>query len=102
MPARLPRDAPALARLPLAAAATGSSCRAARRSAFEHRANMLHFHGTRGHVENEGAVADVDITRHFVRDPIVTAYQKRADGLVILERHQPVRILFSCPCIPEF
>jgi len=52
-------------------------------------------------IENEGAIACVDIARHFVRHPIVTAYQERADGLVVLERHQPVRVFASRTAIAE-
>src|SRR6266513_1446876 len=96
MPERSPRGAPALAPSPLAAEAR--SCRdATRDGALEHDAGVMHLFHARGHVENESAVADVDIARHFLRHPIVTSDEEGTDGLVVLERHQPVRVLRS-PC----
>src|SRR5947207_12873478 len=61
---------------------------------------MQLFHA-RGHVENESAVADVDIARPFLRHPIVTSDEEGTDGLVVLERHQPVRVLRSRSVLPE-
>src|SRR6266702_5192504 len=101
MRARSPRDAPPLAPSPRAVT-TWSCHEAARDGALEHDAGMTHLFHTRGNVENEGAVADVDIARHFVRHPIVTSHEKGADRLVVLKRHQPVRVLPSRPGFPEF
>src|SRR5712691_12695460 len=101
MQARSPQDAAALARSPLAAKAW--SCRhAARDGAVEHDTGMTHLFRTRGQVEDERAVADVDITRHFICHPIVTSHEKRTDCLVVLKRYQPVRVLRSRPSFPEF
>src|SRR5438445_8285811 len=61
----------------------------------------MHFFHTRGHVEYESAVAEVDVARHFVRHPIVTAHKKRTDCLVVLEWHQPVRVFLSRRGFPE-
>src|SRR6266513_3397171 len=100
MPERSPRGAPALAPSPLAAEAR--SCRdATRDGALEHDAGVMHLFHARGYVENESAVADVDVTRHFVRHPIVTPHEKRTNRLVVLERHQPVRVLRSRSGLPE-
>src|SRR5213595_3597359 len=100
MPKRSLRDALALAPSPLAAKAW-SCCDVTRDGALEHDAGMTHLFHARGHVENESAIADVDITRHFLRHPIVASHEKGADGLVVLERHQPVRVLRSCLSLSE-
>src|SRR5437660_7832677 len=100
MPERSPRGAPALAPSPLAAEAR--SCRdATRDGALEHDAGVMHLFYACGHVEDESAVADVDIARHFLRHPIVTSDEEGTDGLVVLERHQPVRVLRSRFGLPE-
>src|SRR5882724_8645506 len=78
------------------------SCGAARRGALEHGADMLHLFHACWNVENEGAVARIDITRHLIGHPIVAAHEKRADGFVVLERHQPIRVLFSGLAGAEF
>src|SRR5438552_17770164 len=101
MPERSPRDALALAPSPLAAKAW-SCCDVTRDGALEHDAGMTHLFHARGHVENESAVPDVDVTRHFLRHPIVASHEKGADGLGVLERHQPVRFPRSCLGFPEF
>src|SRR5258708_18172397 len=84
-PARRLRDAPPLP--------GWSSRRAARDGALEYDADMPHLVCTLGRLENESAVAAVDISRDFVGHAIVASYQIRADRLVVLERHQPVRVL---------
>src|SRR5882672_7527514 len=76
------------------AEATGSNREAARR-AFEYDAGVLQFVATRRRVEDEGPIAGVEITLDLFGDPIVATDQVRADGLVVLERHQPVRVLFT-------
>src|SRR6266852_7775413 len=100
MRALSPRVAPVLAPSLLAAAAC-SCYEAARDGAIEHDTGVTHLLHARGYVENESAVADVDVTRHFVRYPIVTSHEKRTDRLVVLERHQPVRVLGSRSGVPE-
>src|SRR6266516_5970982 len=92
MPERSSRDALALAPSPLAAKAW-SCCDATRDGALEHDAGMTHLFHARGHVENESAVPDVDVARHFLRHSIVASDEERTDGLVVLERHQQVRAL---------
>src|SRR2546421_11829531 len=94
MPERSPRGAPALAPSPLAAEAR--SCRdATRDGALEHDAGVMHLFHARGHIENESAVAYVDVTRDFLRHSIVTTDEEGTDGLVVLDRHQPVPDLRS-------
>src|SRR2546427_310169 len=83
------------------AAGAWSPRRAARDGALEDDTVMTHPLHPRGHVENESAVADVDITRHFVRHPIVASHEKRTDRFVVLERPQPVRVLLSRLGFPE-
>src|SRR5205809_3031731 len=94
MPERSSRDALAAAP-PRLAAKAWSCCDATRDGALEHDAGMTHLFHARGHVENESAVPDVDVARHFLRHSIVASHKKGADGLVVLERYQPVRVLRS-------
>src|SRR5207237_8900812 len=89
--ARRHQDALALALSPRAATKR-SSRGAARDSALEHDAGMPHLVRIRGRLENESAVAGVDITRHFVRHSIVASHEIRTHRLVVLERYQPVRV----------
>src|SRR6266700_4858043 len=100
MPARRRRDAPAPVR-PYPAVAASSFRRAACDGALEHRADVPQLLLAGRHVENEGAITRIEIARHLVRDPIVASHEIRTGRLVVLERHQPVRILRSRTGIPE-
>src|SRR5712691_7268480 len=100
MPARRRRDAPAPVR-PDPAAAASSFRRAACDGALEHRADVPQLLLAGRHVENESALTRVEIARHFVCDPIVTSHEIRTGRLVILERHQPVRMFRFYTGIPE-
>src|SRR6266852_5748897 len=101
MLARWHRDVLPLALSPRAATERLSRG-AAREGALEHDAGMPHLVRTRGRLENESAVADIDVTRHFVRHSIVTSHEIRTHRLVVLERYQPVRVLRFRPGIAEF
>src|SRR6266705_2388848 len=98
MPARRRRDARAPVR-PDPAVAASSFRRAACDGALEHRADVPQLLLTGGHVENEGAITRIEVARHFVRDPIVTSHEIGTGRLVVLERHQPIRILRFQPGI---
>ena len=52
-------------------------------------------------VENDGAIADADVARDLIRHPLIAPYQVRAERLVILERHHPVRLVLRRGGLPE-
>src|SRR5882672_8921951 len=92
MPAQPPRAAPGPARRRPGGA--GRSCGdGAGRGALERHAGMAHLFRARRHVEDEGAVAGLDVARQLLGYGVVAPDKKGADRLVVLEWKEPVRVL---------
>src|SRR2546430_5108937 len=76
-------------------AAAGTSRHYALGGALTHDADVLELLRARGHVQDDRPVADPHVAGDLVGHAVVAPHQIGAEGLVVLERDHPVRLILA-------